>query len=113
MKSLESLEIEAAEHLQEEVASSGSQDSMGELPAQTNDQFDAMVSTGVQECQNPLDEVPAKTTECFGAIIPPQAQESPVEPPESCASQTPSTDTLATDKLNNTGIQTPLPKMES
>ena len=107
VKSPESLEIEAAEHLQEEVASSGSHDSPGELPAQTNDQFDAMVSTGFQECQNPLDEVPAKTTECFGAIIPPQAQESPVEPPESCASQTPSTDTLATDKSNNTGIQTP------
>lgn len=60
----------------------------------------------VQECQKPLDEVPAKTTERFGAIIPPQAQETPVEPPESCASQAPSTDTLATNKSNNTGIQT-------
>ena len=112
VKSPESLEIGAAEHLQEEVASSGSQDSLGELPAQTNDPFDAMLSTGVQECQKPLDEVPAKTTEYFGAIIPPQEQESPVEPPESCAWQTPSTHTLATDKSNNTGIQTP-PKMES
>lgn len=80
---------------------------MGELPAQIDDPFDAMLSTGVQEYQVPLDEVPAKTTEYFGAIISPQTQESPVEPLESCASQTPSTDTLATDKSNNTGIQTP------
>ena len=107
-KSPESLEVEVAEQPQEvEVVLNDSEKLLSELPAHLDDPFDAIIPREVQESQKSPEKIPARKADYVGAIMPPQAQDDPIEPPESCVSNTPSTDALTTNESNKTEVHTP------
>ncbi|KAL2048472.1 hypothetical protein N7G274_000384 [Stereocaulon virgatum] len=109
VKSPEGLELEAAEQLQEEVkvVLNDSEKLLSKLPAQLDDPFDAILPREVQESPKSPDENPGRKADYVGAIMPPQAQDDLIEPPESCVSDTPSTDALKSNESSKTEVYSP------